>query len=43
MTEKDLYKELGTLTKNRDQWEERIPYLASLLAHESARIQAKAL
>ena len=43
MTEKDLYKELGTLTKNRDQWEEKIPYLASLLAHESARIQAKAL
>ena len=43
MTEKDLYKELGTLIKNRDQWEEKIPYLASLLAHESARIQAKAL
>ena len=43
MTEKELYKELGTLTKNRDQWEERIPYLASLLSHESDRIRAKAL
>ena len=43
MTEKELYKELGTLTKNRNQWEERIPYLASLLSHESDRIRAKAL
>ena len=39
----DLYKELGTLTKEKDQWKERIPYVSSLLNHESVKIQAKAL
>ena len=43
MTELELYKELGALTKAKDQWEEKIPYVSSLLAHESEKIQAKAL
>ena len=43
MNESELYKELGVLTKDRNQWKERIPYVSSLLAHESVRIQAKAL
>ena len=43
MNETELYKELGTLTKERDKWEGSIPYLSSLLAHESAKIRAKAL
>ena len=43
MTESELYKELGALTKAKDQWEEKIPYVTSLLAHESEKIQAKAL
>lgn len=43
MTEKELYRELGILTKNRDRWKERIPYVSSLLRHESVKIQAKAL
>ena len=43
MNESELYKELGKLTKDRDKWEESIPYVSSLLAHESVKIQAKAL
>ena len=43
MTVAELYKELGSLTKNKEKWEESIPYVSSLLNHESARIQAKAL
>ena len=43
MTESELYNELGALTKAKDQWEEKIPYVSSLLAHESEKIQAKAL
>ena len=43
MTESELYKELGALTKAKDQWEEKIPYVSSLLAHESEKIQAKTL
>ena len=43
MTESELYKELGALTKAKDQWEEKIPYVSSLLNHESVKIQAKAL
>ena len=43
MTESELYKELGALSKAKDQWEEKIPYVSSLLAHESEKIQAKAL
>ena len=43
MNESELYKELGVLTKDKDKWEESIPYVSSLLAHESVKIQAKAL
>ena len=43
MIESELYKELGELTKNKDRWKERIPYISSLLSHDSVKIQAKAL
>ena len=44
MTDKSkLYKELGELTKNRDRWKESIPYISSLLSHDSVKIQAKTL
>ena len=43
MTETELYKELGDLTKEKDRWEENIPYVSSLLTHDSVKIQAKAL
>ena len=43
LSESGLYKELGILTKKKDQWEENIPYISSLLSHESVKIQAKAL
>ena len=43
MNESELYKELGALTKDKDLWKESIPYVSSLLAHESVKIQAKAL
>ena len=42
-TEAALYRALGTLTKNREQWEANIPYTASLLSSDSTRIRAKAL
>ena len=41
--EKELYKELGALTRERGRWEESIPYVASLLSHDSTKIKAKAL
>ena len=37
MNESELYKELGALTKEKDLWEESIPYVSSLLAHESVK------
>ena len=43
MTESELYKSLGELTKGKGRWEESIPYVASLLASDSVKIQAKAL
>ena len=43
MNESELYKELGVLTDDKDNWEESIPYVSTLLTHESVRIQAKAL
>lgn len=43
MNKTELYKELGILTKDKERWEESIPYIASLLSHESVKIQAKAL
>ena len=39
----ELYKELGVLTKDKSKWEENIPYVLSLLTHESEKIKAKAL
>ena len=43
MIESELYKELGILTKEKDRWEESMPYVSSLLTHESVKIRAKAL
>lgn len=43
MDVKELYKELGLLTKDKTLWKENIPYVASLLCHESSKIKAKAL
>ena len=43
MTESELYKELGILTKDKGRWKEGIPYVSSLLTYESVKIQAKAL
>ena len=43
MTEAELYKELGTLTKNKEKWKESIPYVFSLLTYDSVKIRAKAL
>lgn len=43
MNESELYKELGVLTKDKDKWEESIPYVSSLLSHDSVKIQAKVL
>ena len=43
MTEAELYKELGLLTKDKDRWKEAIPCVSSLLSHGSVKIQAKAL
>jgi len=43
LSESGLYKELGILTKKKEQWEENIPYISSLLSYESVKIQAKAL
>lgn len=43
MTETELYKNLGELTKNQNDWAQSIPAVHSLLEHDSAKIQAKAL
>ena len=43
MIESELYKALGALTKDKDRWKESIPYVSSLLTHDSVKIQAKAL
>ena len=43
MIESELYKELGILTKDKGRWKEGIPYVSSLLTHDSVKIQAKAL
>lgn len=43
LTGSELYKELGILTDDKNRWEDSIPYVASLLDHESVKIQAKAL
>ena len=43
MTEAELYRELGRLTKEKNRWKQSIPYVSSLFTHESLKIQAKAL
>ena len=43
MTESELYRELGALTKDRARWEASIPSVASLLTSESVKIRAKTL
>ena len=43
LSDSELYKELGILTKDKDRWKESIPYVSSLLTHDSVKIQAKAL
>lgn len=43
MDEKEIYKELGALTKDKTIWKENLPYVSSLLCHESSKIKAKAL
>jgi HEAT repeat protein len=43
LNESELYKELGTLTKDKNKWKENIPYVSTLLTHESVKIQAKSL
>ena len=43
LKESDLYKDLGSLTNNRDAWKESVPYISSLLGHGSERIKGKAL
>ena len=43
MTVSERYKQLGGLTNNRDKWQKSIPYVSSLLSHESVKIQAKAI
>lgn len=43
MNESECYKELGILTKDRDRWEESIPYVSNFLTYESVKIQAKVL
>ena len=43
MTETELYKSLGELTKNKADWENSISDVAALLEYDSTKIQAKAL
>ncbi len=43
MNDAELYQQLAGLTKSKDQWEESVPYVSSLLAHDSVKIKAKAL
>ncbi len=43
MTESELYKALGALTRDKARWEASIPYVSSLLADGSVKIRAKAL
>ena len=43
MNEAELYKSLVVLTRDKEQWEENIPYVTSLLTSDSTKIKAKAL
>ena len=42
-SEKALHNQLSALTKNKDVWQESIPYVGSLLENQSPKIAAKAL
>lgn len=43
MNESELYSALGKLTREKERWEENIPYLYSLLDNSSDKIKAKSL
>lgn len=43
MRESELYQALGALTKDKSRWAESVPYVSSLLSHESVKIRAKSL
>lgn len=43
MTDSELYKSLSVLTKDKEVWEENIPYVESLLSADSVKIKSKAL
>ena len=43
LMDKDLYRELGTLTKRKEDWKDTIPFVGSLLENQSTKITAKAL
>ena len=43
MNDKGLYRELGALTKKKENWKESIDLVGSLLEHQSPKITAKAL
>lgn len=43
MAETELYKELGTLTRNRDRWAESVPFVGGLLRGHTTKVTAKAL
>ncbi len=43
MTENEIYKKLGELTKNKAEWESSIFDVAALLEYDSTKIQAKTL
>lgn len=43
MNEKEIYKDLGVLTREKFRWKDNIPYVSSLLNSDSVKIQAKAL
>lgn len=43
MNDKELYREMGTLTKRKEDWQGNIAYVGSLLEKHSPKITAKAL
>lgn len=42
-TDNRIYRELCQLTKNKTAWNEKIPYVASLLENSTPKIVAKAM
>ena len=43
LNDKELYRELGALTKRKEDWQGNIAYVGSLLENNSPKITAKAL